>query len=57
MLISKDFLRDVGLMSEDYFLYCEEIDWAVRGKNASLLPMLLKVLFTIRKEQQAAEAR
>ena len=44
-------------MSEDYFLYCEEIDWAVRGKNASLLPMLLKVLFTIRKEQQAAEAR
>ena len=33
MLISKDFLRDVGLMSEDYFLYCEEIDWAVRGKK------------------------
>lgn len=31
MLVSKTFLRDVGLMSEDYFLFFEELDWAARA--------------------------
>jgi hypothetical protein len=31
MLVSAAFLREVGLMSEDYFLYFEEIDWATRN--------------------------
>lgn len=31
MLVSSAFLREVGLMSEDYFLYFEEIDWATRN--------------------------
>lgn len=30
---TRDFLDRVGLMSEDYFLYCEEIDWATRAKG------------------------
>lgn len=33
MLVSREFLRDVGLMSEEYFLYFEELDWAVRGRS------------------------
>ena len=33
MLVSKDFLHTIGLMSEDYFLYFEEIDWACRAKG------------------------
>ena len=33
MLVSKSFLTDVGLLTEDYFLYFEEIDWTVRCKN------------------------
>lgn len=33
MLVSRDFLQTIGLMSEDYFLYFEEIDWAVRAKG------------------------
>ena len=33
MYISKNFLEEVGLMSEDYFLYYEEIDWIIRGKR------------------------
>lgn len=33
MLIPKKFLEDVGLMSEEYFLYFEEIDWATRAKK------------------------
>lgn len=33
VFVSEDFLRVVGLMSEDYFLYFEELDWAMRGKR------------------------
>lgn len=33
MFARNKFLERVGLMSEDYFLYFEELDWAVRGKR------------------------
>jgi len=33
MLVSADFIRSVGLMSEEYFLYYEEPDWYMRGKR------------------------
>jgi len=29
--VKRSFLKDVGLMSEEYFLYFEEIDWSVRA--------------------------
>jgi GT2 family glycosyltransferase len=32
MLVDKNFIKDVGLMEETYFLYYEEIDWCLRGK-------------------------
>lgn len=32
MLVSTSFVRDVGTMQEDYFLYLEELDWAFRGR-------------------------
>jgi GT2 family glycosyltransferase len=31
MLVSRVFLHDVGLISEDYFLYYEEPDWVTRA--------------------------
>jgi GT2 family glycosyltransferase len=34
MLVSKDFLVKVGYMNQEYFLYFEEIDWAVRGARS-----------------------
>jgi len=34
MLVSKEFLQDIGLMCEDYFLYFEELDWVIRGKGS-----------------------
>lgn len=37
MLVSADFIERVGLMCEDYFLYFEEIDWAVRAKQHGFL--------------------
>lgn len=33
MLVSLKFIKEIGLMCEDYFLYFEEIDWAVRAKG------------------------
>lgn len=33
MLVSQQFLDEIGLMSEDYFLYFEEADWAIRAKG------------------------
>jgi GT2 family glycosyltransferase len=33
VLVRKSFLEDVGLMDEGYFLYYEELDWAVRARG------------------------
>jgi len=33
MLVSRDFIKEVGLMCEDYFLYFEELDWTLRGNQ------------------------
>lgn len=30
MYVTRDFVRQVGPMSEDYFLYAEEVDWCLR---------------------------
>jgi GT2 family glycosyltransferase len=36
MIVTKDFLTNVGLMYENYFLFFEEIDWVLRGKQKQL---------------------
>jgi GT2 family glycosyltransferase len=36
MLVSRDFVRRAGLMSEDFFLYCEEIDWCLTAAQQGL---------------------
>ncbi len=33
MLVSKEFLQSTGLMCEDYFMYYEELDWAMRARG------------------------
>lgn len=33
MFICRGFIDDVGMMDEDYFLYYEELDWAIRGRR------------------------
>lgn len=33
MFVDRKFVEDVGKLSEDYFLYFEELDWAQRGKK------------------------
>ncbi|HMN75144.1 MAG TPA: glycosyltransferase family 2 protein [Burkholderiaceae bacterium] len=34
LMINRECLEKVGPMEEDYFLYYEEIDWAIRAKRA-----------------------
>ena len=36
MLVGRVFLETVGPMREDYFLYCEEVEWCLRGGKAGL---------------------
>jgi GT2 family glycosyltransferase len=33
MFVSKTMIKDTGLMCEDYFLYFEELDWALRARG------------------------
>lgn len=33
MFVSRDYLKKIGLMCEDYFLFFEEPDWAFRMRN------------------------
>jgi GT2 family glycosyltransferase len=32
MLVSRAFVETTGPMAEDYFLYCEEVEWCLRGE-------------------------
>lgn len=33
LFIRREFISDIGLMCEDYFLYYEELDWTLRGQK------------------------
>ena len=33
MIVSRQFIEEIGLMCEDYFLYFEEADWAIKAKG------------------------
>ncbi len=30
LFVTRDYIEDVGVMDESYFLYCEEVDWCFR---------------------------
>ena len=34
MMIKSAVITDVGLMDEGFFMYCEEVDWAMRMRRA-----------------------
>ena len=36
MLVSRRFLEATGPMREDYFLYCEEVEWCLRARRAGM---------------------
>jgi len=63
MLVSKEFLNDIGLMCEDYFLFFEEIDWATRAKKKYTLALALESIVyhkssvSIKKKEQEMSAQ
>ena len=36
MLVSRRFVEAVGPMREEYFLYCEEVEWCLRGHSRGM---------------------
>jgi GT2 family glycosyltransferase len=40
MYVGTDYLNKVGLMDPSYFLYCEEMDWAERGRRQGYRPLV-----------------
>jgi len=36
MLVGREFIQRAGLMSEEFFLYCEEVDWCLRAVQKGL---------------------
>lgn len=40
MYVATDYLDKVGLMEPGYFLYCEEMDWAERGRRHGYRPLV-----------------
>ncbi len=37
MMVSRRFLEEAGLLREDYFLYCEEVEWCIRARSRGLI--------------------
>jgi GT2 family glycosyltransferase len=44
MFVSGDFIKTIGPLSEDYFLYCEEMDWVQRAGDRYRLGVELKAV-------------
>ncbi|ADV48889.1 glycosyl transferase family 2 [Cellulophaga algicola DSM 14237] len=41
MIVSKEYLNIVGSISEEYFLYFEELDWILKGRMKGFSPAFL----------------
>jgi len=56
LFASKDFIEDVGLLGEDYFLYFEELDWAERAKRKGWRMMVVPESIVFHKQGMATQA-
>ncbi|MDI9862205.1 glycosyltransferase family 2 protein [Flectobacillus roseus] len=54
IIVSKQFIKEVGLMSEDYFLYFEEPDWAFRANVKGFKLLIINNACIFHKEGGAA---
>ena len=39
MLVSRDYIEQIGVMDEDFFVYFEDTDWCLRRKKFQGLVM------------------
>lgn len=57
IIIHKQFLTEIGLMCEDYFLYFEELDWAQRAKNKGGWLKIIDVFGVYHKQGLSTNAK
>jgi GT2 family glycosyltransferase len=55
-MVSDVFVREVGLMGEEYFLYFEELDWAVRARRAGWATRLVPQSLVYHKHGASVKA-
>jgi len=41
ILIKRKVIEKIGLMSEEYFLYCEDVDWCLKARKAGFLCLVV----------------
>lgn len=57
MLVTKFFLETVGLLNEEYFLFFEEIDWALRARKKGYEVKILDVYGVYHKQGESTKNR
>lgn len=55
MLITKFFLKKVGLLNEEYFLFFEEIDWALRAEKQGYEVKILDIYSVYHKQGESTK--
>lgn len=41
LLIKRQVIEKIGLMDEDYFLYCEDVDWCLKARKSGFLCLVV----------------
>ncbi len=57
IIISKDFLNEIGFLCEDYFLFYEELDWIYRAKQKGGKLYIIKVFSILHKQGNTTKAK
>lgn len=57
MLIKMPFLKELGLLSEDYFLFFEELDWVSRAKVIGGKVLILNCFGVFHKQGESTKSK
>jgi len=57
MLIKKAFLKELGLLSEDFFLFFEELDWVYRAKAIGGNVLILNYFGVFHKQGTSTKSK
>jgi GT2 family glycosyltransferase len=55
MMVRAEVIADVGLMDEDFFMYCEEIDWCWRMQDAGWKTLCVPTAHVIHHAGRSSE--
>jgi GT2 family glycosyltransferase len=57
IIISKDFLNEIGFLCEDYFLFYEELDWIYRAKQRGGKLFIIYVFSILHKQGNTTKVK